>query len=214
MRVFISHSSQDKIIAMALAHELRQRGCDVGEVTFSWPPRNVASNISAAIRSADAVVAILTTESPNVFYELGLALGANKSVLLATSSTIGVPYDACAVPYVQLSGELSRDCFTIARRLGQLKISAHPPKWEAESAKAALRIAVRNPDYLESLTPVEFEELIAAYFREQGYHVERSRRLADSGVDLMITSPVKNTTSLIQIKKYSRQSLVSIEAVR
>ncbi len=45
------------------------------------------------IRSADVLVAELTTKNPNVFYELGLAHALEKPVVLVSSNQEDVPFD-------------------------------------------------------------------------------------------------------------------------
>lgn len=53
----------------------------------------IMDQIWRGIRSADVLVAELTTKNPNVFYELGLAHALEKPVVLVSSNQEDVPFD-------------------------------------------------------------------------------------------------------------------------
>jgi hypothetical protein len=53
----------------------------------------IIDQISSGIRAAKVLVAELTTRNPNVFYELGLAHGLQKPVVLVSSNENDVPFD-------------------------------------------------------------------------------------------------------------------------
>ncbi len=53
----------------------------------------IMDQVWRGIRSADVLVAELTTKNPNVFYELGLAHALEKPVVLVSSNQEDVPFD-------------------------------------------------------------------------------------------------------------------------
>lgn len=60
-----------------------------------------AEQIQSAIRRADLVVADLTVSNPNVLFEVGMALGLNKPVVLVTSGPIErAPADMRAYEFI------------------------------------------------------------------------------------------------------------------
>lgn len=211
MNVFIAHSVRDHEIVATLVDVLRENGHDVFVSTEMAAGENVLSEISAAIRSADVLVAIVTAGNANVFYELGLAAGASVPILVTAPANELVPVDLASVPYVQLSGDVLRDAQTIARRVKGLQgpLSTKPPKFE--SAEAALRAATLEPKALESLSPGDVERLVMELFKERGYAVSTTR---DTGVDFAIKSQDEKEHVLVEVKKLSRQSRVSVETVR
>jgi len=214
MKVYLAHSIRDRDAVDTLCQVLRNEGHEVfvaAQVSFGG---NLVSEVSAAIRSADALVAVLTAGNSNVFYELGLAAGAGVPILVAAPDGELVPSDLASVPYVQLTGDILRDAQAIARRARDLRRLLSKAPSTFDSAEAALRAATSEPALLESLSPADFERLVMKLFEERGYIVTRSSSASDLGIDFTIKSERDATPILVQVKKLSRQSRVSVETVR
>jgi nucleoside 2-deoxyribosyltransferase len=84
-KVFISHSSADAEWARLFAHALKQRGVSVWFDEFDIKPGDSwREALEAGLRSSDVLVALLDPESssrPNLFFELGAAIGMGKRVV-------------------------------------------------------------------------------------------------------------------------------------
>lgn len=82
MKVFLSYSQRDAVLARKIADGLRREGLVVwvpGEEIL--PGDNWADRVSQALNECDAMVALLTANTPassNVQWEMGYALG-NKA---------------------------------------------------------------------------------------------------------------------------------------
>jgi len=75
MKVFLSYSPEDRGLAQRLGDDLRRRGHDV------YPAAHWPENVEAAVRRADAFVAILSpaaVASPFVQREVSLALVSER----------------------------------------------------------------------------------------------------------------------------------------
>lgn len=214
MKVFLAHSARDRELVAAVATQLRNEGHDAVRPDELAAPADLLSLISSALRSADVVVAIVAGTNPNVFYELGLAAGAGVPTLIVANPGEALPADLASVPYVQLTGDILRDAQTIARRVKDLEGLSAPKPGKFASAEAALRAATQDPAVLEALAPSEFERLVAELFRERGFEVSTTPPTPDSGVDLVVRSPDDGQLMLVEVKKLSKQSRVSVEAVR
>jgi hypothetical protein len=214
MKVYIAHSIRDHDAVDTLRQVLHNEGYEVFVAAQVGLGGNLVSEASAAIRSADALLAVLTTGNPNVFYELGLAAGAGVPILVAAPDGELVPSDLASVPYVQLTGDIFRDAHAIARRARDLRrlLSRAPDRFD--SAEAALRAATSDPALLESLSPADFERLVIELFEERGYAVARPSSASDLGIDFTIKAERDAAPILVQVKKLSRQSRVSVETVR
>ena len=214
MKVFIAHSSRDLELGNNLMAILREDGHDVFDPTSIVLGSSIMSEISARIRSADLFVAVVRSSNPNVFYELGLAAGAGVPILIAAPGGEALPADLSSVPYVQLAGDSLRDSQMIARRAKDLRNVARTEPQKFDSAEAALRAAIREPAVLESLSPSDFERLVMELFKERGYLV--TTLASGSGRDIGVDFAIKrdNEIVLIEVKKVSRQSRVSVETVR
>lgn len=62
-------------------------------------------------------------------------------------------------------------------------------------------LTAENIESLRLLSPDEFEELIAAYFRQYGYRVRHTGRSGDHGVDLVVYTP-ENGKWIVQCKRW------------
>jgi TIR domain len=83
--VFISHSAGDADWARSFAQALKGRGVSVWFDEFDVRPgESVRDALEAGLRSSDVLVALLDANSPskpNLFFELGAALGMGKRVV-------------------------------------------------------------------------------------------------------------------------------------
>lgn len=215
MNLFISYSWKDLKFISDLVSFLRAEGHDVFDPMDLEPGEDWMSSISASIRSADVLLAVVTTNNPDIFFELGLAFGASVPILVAAPIGEMLPANVASVPYVQLTGDVSRDAQTIMRRINYLTVTAPPIKLtRLESAEASLREAANDPAVLESLQPVEFEKLVMELFIDRGYAVRTTDSTRDFGVDFGIDFQKGDDLVPVEVKKLSRQSRVSVEAVR
>jgi hypothetical protein len=212
MKVFIAHSSRDLDLVTSLITILREDGHEVFHPHSIAAGHSVISEISARIRSADVLIAVVRNGNPNVFYELGLAAGASVPILIAAPAGELLPADLGSVPYVQLAGDTFRDAQIIARRANDLRKLARTAPLKFKSAEAALRAAVRHPALLEILSPTDFEQLVMGLFRERGYEVTAMESGRDIGVDFTIEKD--NEVVAVEVKKLAKQSRVSVETVR
>ncbi|UYO49394.1 restriction endonuclease [Rhodopseudomonas palustris] len=213
MKVFLAHSSRDLEFVESLAGYLRQEGHSVVLPAKLSSGASVQSEISAAIRAADVLVAVLTASTPSIFYELGLATGASIPILITAESSERLPADLASIPYVQLTGDPLRDAQIIVRRIGELEGLTSKKSRKFTSADATLRAASRDPAFLETLSPTDFEQLVGQLFKERGYEVVSGGAVRDSGADIIIRSK-KNEVVLVELKKLNRLSRVSVESVR
>jgi len=84
-RVFISHSARDADWARSFAQALKERGVRVWFDEFDvLPGESVRDALEDGLRGSDVLVALLDSESsskPNLFFELGAAIGMGKKVV-------------------------------------------------------------------------------------------------------------------------------------
>jgi hypothetical protein len=84
-RVFISHSAQDADWARSFAQCLKERGVTVWFDGFDvLPGESLRDALESGLRNSDVLVALLDAEfpsRPNLFFELGAAIGMGKRVV-------------------------------------------------------------------------------------------------------------------------------------
>jgi hypothetical protein len=83
--VFISHSARDAGWARSFAQALKDRGVNVWFDEFEIRPgESLRDALEAGLRNSDVLVPLVDAESawkPNLFFELGAAIGMGKRVV-------------------------------------------------------------------------------------------------------------------------------------
>lgn len=91
-KIFLSYTRSDEDWARQLAESLKNLGVDVW--FDEWSIRagdNIPDAIEQGLREADAVVLLISPESiqrPNLFFELGAAIGSGKRVVALVPSDL------------------------------------------------------------------------------------------------------------------------------
>lgn len=208
MRIFIAYSYGE---ADDLAAELRKilsgSGYDVfSPDTVNEPGKEIFAPITAAIQTADVVIALLTSPNPNVYFELGMAASSNVPTLVASDSPEHAVFDLAAAPYVELTGETALDAVAIARRVNQI---ASLKDKRPELHDPTLASVADGSTSLEDVSPTEFEHLVAQALEAIGYKVAPPTR-RDVGFDLLIDGDPR---TVVEIKRYRRPNLVPVGTV-
>ncbi|WP_165499837.1 restriction endonuclease [Pedobacter frigidisoli] len=75
---------------------------------------------------------------------------------------------------------------------------------------------VQHPEFIRSLNPRKFEELIAEIFRNKGYEVTLTPQTRDGGKDIIAVynSPFGHQMFIVECKKYKEDHKVGVELVR
>lgn len=211
MKVFICHAAHDRAFIDALSRALRNAGHDFLERQAEFP--KVKVDAAGALRTCDAVVVVLSDDAPNLYFELGVAFGAQKNIVIVASSTDRVPNDAKHLPFVQLSNEHTRDASTITRLLTRLEKHPSDKSGHVASPDATLRRALKDPQELDRISANEFETLVATLLVEKGFTIDVMRDHA--GADLC-ARPIgdHDRRILVEVKKRSAQERASIDDVK
>jgi hypothetical protein len=84
-KVFISHTAHDTEWARSFAKALKERGVTVWFDEFDVQPgESLREALESGLRNSDVFVALLDAEAPakpNLFFELGAAIGMGKRVV-------------------------------------------------------------------------------------------------------------------------------------
>lgn len=84
-RVFISHTARDTEWARSFAKALKERGVSVWFDEFDVQPGEpLRDALESGLRNSDVFVALLDADAParpNLFFELGAAIGMGKRVV-------------------------------------------------------------------------------------------------------------------------------------
>jgi hypothetical protein len=214
MKVFISHAVTDQTLADAVCHDLALRGhAPIGFLNAMQRGEDT-DDVTQMIHSADALVAIISGNPPNVLFELGIATGAGKPTLIASSRSEALPFELSNVPFVLLTGVVTEDAWNVSERVRKLVVVPKPKEVSPEfsSAEKALRSALEHPSMLAAMSHGAFEELVAKLFVEREFKFQgpKDKQLLAADFELELSS---GRHALVEVKKLSAQSQVSIRAV-
>jgi hypothetical protein len=75
---------------------------------------------------------------------------------------------------------------------------------------------LKDPQKLREMDPEDFEKLMAAVFKNQGFDVTRTPFSKDGGVDLILVkkSSVGSLMTLVDCKRYAQKNKVGVDVVR
>jgi hypothetical protein len=123
--VFISYSHRDidPKWLRAFADALRDRHLNIWvDVWDLQPGDDWADTIERALLESDAIIAVISgaaSDDPNVYFELGAAVGANKRLILVVdpSHTASIPFDLQRRQWIDL-GAPEATAREVARAIG------------------------------------------------------------------------------------------------
>lgn len=66
----------------------------------------IIDRIQKQIKEADIIIADMTGQNPNVFYETGFAHALNKDVIHLTQNSSDIPFDVMHIPHIVYKGSV------------------------------------------------------------------------------------------------------------
>lgn len=100
----------------------------------------------------------------------------------------------------------------IKEEINQLEVEAEVIEEQVEAILLKKENKHKKLEWWISMTPEEFEEEIAEYYRLQGAEAEKTPNSNDGGYDVMVKK--NNTKILVECKKWSKNSKVSRPTVQ
>lgn len=221
MRVFLSHSHDAKASAESLINALRTSDYEFGNDSLFAPGESWTDTIIRAVRSSDVVIGLLDpgSSNANVLFELGLAVGAGKTVILLAQPDAVIPVDLQTFPCVSAGShdQPSRVLVSMLDQLHRHGTSAkdYPEARGAESLIAFLRrCTVSEREHaIDSMDARQFERLMLMWFTELGWDAEDlTAERRDPGFDFLLRK--RSFVVAVEVKRFPVQSRISIESVR
>lgn len=83
----------DRIFERIIKPSIEEEGYEVLKANTNLQQRNIMRTIVEGVAHADLIVAELTGNNPNVFYELGMAHGLQQPVIMVSQDLSQVPFD-------------------------------------------------------------------------------------------------------------------------
>ena len=213
MKIFFSYAWADRDRVAPLMTLVGEAGFEIANVDRVFAS-STATTIVSEILSSKAIVVVISSANPNIFFELGVAVGTGLPTVIATVGDVPLPFDVASMPLLRLSGDVTRDASSLLLHLDGLHLSRHEQGLPSGPAEEVLAAAASDTHLLEKLSPAEFERMVADLLQSRGWLVERSVTPNDAGIDLILSDPATGKVTVVEVKKINSQGRVSVDAVR
>jgi HJR/Mrr/RecB family endonuclease len=213
MKIFISFAAADWDRVGPLMASVREAGFDVASMDYVLAS-SAESAVASEILSSQVIVAIISSANPNVFYELGLAVGAGLPAVIAAIGDVSLPSDLASMPLLRLTGDVARDASSLLLHLDSLNLAHDEQKLPSGTPEEILAAVASDAQLLEKLSPAEFERMVGELLESRGWSVERSGTRKGADIDLILSDPDTEKVTVVEVKKINSQGRVSVDAVR
>lgn len=210
--IFISFSYNDILarnIVDALKNSLLGSGIVLYPDSCFWEcGDDIRRSLIDVINKSNYVICIFDRSNPNTMFELGYALGKNKNVILIGEYG-DIPYDLKDFNYIKRSDNINEILIELNERLYSF---AFPNKEIICYSEYRVNIqrAITEQDFLDKLSYQDFEKIIFEYLRAQNFNIEYPSSNRDTGYDFLI----QELNCLVEVKKFSRNSKISLSVIR
>ncbi len=203
-RVFLSYAYDDHALAQLVSQALAQSGIRI----TSWdasPGENLVERLREAIRASDVVILLV---SPAVVGNLG----ASAELEFALSRDLG-QRGVEVVPVLAAPTDLP----PTLRNWSMVDLTKD---FNAGLRQLVEQVQATSQADFSTLSPHEFEDLVASLLRSAGFRLDEVQNRPDTGVDLRATyqrddpfGASETEEWLVQVKLYSHQR-VSVDEIR
>jgi len=195
VKAYIIHDQDDEI--ESLRNFLVEEGIAVLDSSDISPSDPVSEAARASIQGSEIIFAVLNPRAPDVFFELGIAFGLRKPVMLLVKPHTPVPGFAMGVRYM-ISGSLDSDLVHLgikkfvnevkegSTRYRRTRVSHRPA---AVDERAIRRLLARIEQLRKSPNALEVERFTVDLLRATGVTaLEEHSGARGQGADLAVWS--------------------------
>ena len=165
------------------------------------------------ISRADVFIAILKDKNPFVFYELGYATALGKKVLIISESEYDLPFSLKNYNYIRYDSGTSNSIYNVINFLQKTTVEDKSLPSNISTFKDLILNIQQNPQVIDRVSGPEFEKFILNYFQQIGATI-RPISAAEYGYDFMLYGWEGCDRTLIEVKKYNKNSKVSVNTIQ
>lgn len=217
-KIYISSSQKpiDDFFSFNLKRDLSELSYEVvnKEVNDIYYNDNKNSSPEYLISRADIFIAVIKGKSPFVFYELGYAAALGKKVLIISDSDFDLPLPLRNYNYLRLDSSLSNSVYNIINFLEKTKINEKSIIDNILSLKDFIEKIKEDPQIIDRISGPQFEDFVYNYFADSGISIEKSKPSTDYGFDLMLYNWNKFNRTIVEVKKFNKNSKVSVNTIQ
>jgi restriction endonuclease len=216
-RIYISSSFKhvDDFLSFQLKEELIFSGYEVinpsrNEIVHS---SEIKESVEFLINKCDLFIAILKDNNPWQYFELGYAIASSKKVLIVADYDIEIPYPLKNYQFLRTGLDSSNSIFDIIRYLEKLRFGENKESEPINTLEEFNSLLEIDRQTIDKVSGPEFELLIAKFFESKGFNVKQADSTSDYGFDLIINNYEGHNKTIVEVKKYNRNSKVSVNTI-
>lgn len=174
------------------------------------------SNLVSQVHTSDVIVAFLPRLSVDISLIVGMALAGKKGLVIIADRDTEVPSEFSSLCLVRVSDDVDESATDVILAVERIKSLMPPPRnlLSSDVRQGRLEATLSNQDYLDSLDSSSFEEILADWFRQKEFLVTKSKDEESESYDLLLQKTGMALRIVVQIKKLTPQSFVSLQYVR
>lgn len=217
--VFLSYSQS---VFPALIRDIKQQLRDIG--FYPIDPRGIEpanglrideeDSISSMIRRSGIFIAVIFDENPNVYFELGVAIGQQKRTLIVHGHHSELPSFARRLTTLRAESWTFQTVMDIVRWVQDNSGNTGLAQMEFRDLGSIVHAARNDSSVWDLVTPTAFEHLVIEWFRHRGCIVESPAARNDYGFDFTLAGYKHYQRTLVQVKKYTSTAKISIPTVQ
>ena len=190
---------------------LKNKGIEVMDAaSLPFSKMGYSKIIKNEIRKSDFVFVILDSKTnPNLYFEIGLAVGLKKPIFMIVDNRVDIPFDLREIVYVKTTlDDIEKIEFALDQFLYQVPKKRRYPHKEKKKLEIFLdaSVFINQIESLSGFNGLEIERYIANLFEknENIISVKQQPQYVDKGVDMALwidsTESILGNPILVEIK--------------
>ncbi len=172
------------------------------------------NTIQNSINKCDLIIAIISEYNPNVFFELGYAMGRGKQILIVGSIGIDLPRSLKNINYIVGDPYEKNIIFEIINKIEKMTFIQTKNVENIQDLEYLITSYDNDQDYFDKIEQIQFEKVIGDLFRRMHYEIFLNENPNDYGYDFLITNYGNYGKTLVEIKKYNRNIKISVGQIQ
>ncbi|MVP00721.1 restriction endonuclease [Paenibacillus lutrae] len=217
MKAFISHSyrNSNSYLLENLYKQLENFKIEIVNNRYSYiGNEDITGELLSYIRKCDVFISIIDSSIPEVFLELGYAIGLGKPIILISYDEIEFP--AHLKNYLYIRWDNDNIVVEIMRYMERLNKGTLTDKQGDDFLESDVNQVIDKlywvPESLQNIDGKQFEEVIFKWFIKKGFRVERIGS-KDYGYDFIIQTPSRGEV-LVDVKKFAPNNNITVMKVQ
>jgi|GEM_PF-3383250 len=172
------------------------------------------NTIQNSINKCDLLIAIINEYNPNIFFEIGYAMGRGKQILIVGTKEIDLPKPLNNINYL-VGNPYEKDIiFEIIYHIEKMKFNQTENQKKIDNFKDLINSYYSDQNYFDKIDSRQFEEVINDLFRRMHYVVDSNRDQIGSGYDFVISNYKDYQKTLVEVKNYNKNAKISIGQIQ